>query len=282
LLLDVDRKPFGPANAAETAASILKKTYLLTYLDSRVWVEAVEDQVVRLLHEILNDSEIVIAGDHPRSRFLALRFAERGARVTLFQDPGRGPQMAPIEAMRTLSLEGEELKLCYMKGDAGCAFDALSKANAVVVWPDGAPWFNQRFAKRLAGKAYVLDAGIGTILPDGIAEAQRRGCLLLRIDIWPALTGTLSAAHDSLMKTTEALGWKMFDGVRVVAGGAMGQSGDVIVDSVHHPTRVIGVCDGQGGIRFRYHDTETEQVRRVQAEINRRLVTPQLAGTSAG
>ena len=281
VLLDVDRKPFGPTNAAETAAAILKKTALLTYLDSRVWVEAVEDQVVRLLHEVLNDSEIVIAGDHPRSRFLALRFAERGAHVTLLQDPGRPPEVVPTDAMRTLSLEGEELKLSYMKGDAGCAFDALAKANAVVVWPDREPWFNHRFAKRLSSKTYLIDAGIGTIVPNGIAEAQRRGCLLLRVNIWPALTGTLSATHDSLMKTSEALGWEVLDGVPVVAGGAMGQSGDVIVDSVHHPTRVIGVCDGQGGVRFRFGDEDTERVRRVQAEINRRLVAPQLAGTSA-
>jgi 4-hydroxy-2-oxovalerate aldolase len=281
VLLDVDRKPFGPTNAAETAATVLKKTALLTYLDSRVWVEAVEDQVVRLLHEVLNESEIVIAGDHPRSRLLALRFAERGARVTLLQDPGQPPTVVPIEPMRMLSLEGEQLKLSYMKGDAGCAFDALSKANAVVVWPDGAPWFNQRFAKRLSSKTYVLDAGIGGILPDGISEAQQRGCLLLRVNIWPALTGTLSAAHDSLMKTSDALGWEVLDGVPVVAGGAMGQSGDVIVDSVHHPSRVIGVCDGQGGVRFRFGDEDTGRVRRVQAEINRRLVAPQLAGTSA-
>ena len=89
ILLDVDRKPFGPPNSAEIARRILSKTILLTYLDSRVWVEAVEDQVVRLLQEVLDGSEIVIAGDQPRSRFLALRFAERGAHVTLLKDPGR-------------------------------------------------------------------------------------------------------------------------------------------------------------------------------------------------
>ncbi len=81
------------------------------------------------------------------------------------------------------------------------------------------------------------------------------------------------------METTGALGWETLDGVPVVAGGAMGKSGDVIVDSVHHPTRVIGVCDGQGGVRFRFRDEETERVRRVQAEINRRLVAPQLTRT---
>ncbi len=281
VLLDVDRKPFGPTKAAETAGGILKKTALLTYLDSRVWVEAVEDQVVRLLHEVLNDSEIVIAGDHPRSRFLALRLAERGATVTLLPDPGQERNAPSLDHVRSLSLDGAELKLTLMKAEAGCAFGALSRAKAVVVWPGGAPWFGQRFAKRLTQDTYVLDAGIGTILPDGIAEAQRRGCLLLRVNIWPALTGSLSAAHESLMETREALGWEMLDGVPVVAGGAMGQSGDVIVDSVHHPTRVIGVCNGQGGVRFRFHDEEAVRVRRVQAEINRRLVAPQLTGTSA-
>jgi hypothetical protein len=41
------------------------------------------------------------------------------------------------------------------------------------------------------------------------------------------------------------------------------------------------VCDGHGGVRFRFGDEDTERVRRVQAEINRRLVAPQFAGTSA-
>jgi len=61
----------------------------------------------------------------------------------------------------------------------------------------------------------------------------------------------------------------------------MGRSGDVIVDSVKHPTRIIGVCDGQGNVRFRFNQAEAERVRKVQAEINRRLVTPQMIGTSA-
>ncbi|PYX49919.1 MAG: hypothetical protein DMG79_07395 [Acidobacteria bacterium] len=281
LLLDVDRKPFGPTKPAETAEATLKKTVLLTYLDSRVWVEAVEDQVVRLLHEALNDSEIVIAGDHPRSRFLAMRFAERGARVALLPDPDQTRNTPSLDNLRSLSLDGSELKLSVMTAESGAGFAALGRASVVIVWPSGTPWFGERFTKRLLRTTYVVDAGIGTILPDGIAEAQRRGCLLLRVNIWPALTGSLSAAHESLMETREALGWETLDGVPVVAGGAMGKDGDVIVDSVHHPTRVIGVCDGQGGVRFRYREQEAERVRRVQTEINRLRVAPQLTGTSA-
>ena len=280
ILLDVDRKPFGPTDASEVARNRLKKTSLLTYLDSRVWVEAVEDQVVRLLRESLSGSSIVIAGDHPRSRFLALRLAERGATVALLPDPDQTRNAPTLDHIRSLSFEGSELRLTLMKPDSGVAFDALSKAAAVLVWPAGSPWFGENFAKRLSKGSFVVDAGIGAILPDGIAEAQRRGCLLLRVNIWPALTGALSAAHESLLETRDALGWGTLAQVPVVAGGAMGRSGDVIVDSVKHPTRVIGVCDGHGGVRFKFNDTDAERVRKVQAEINRRLVAPQLAGTT--
>jgi len=281
VLLDVDRRPFTPANAAEIARNRLKKTALLTYLDSRVWVEAVEDQVVRLLHETMTGSRIAIAGDHPRSRFLALRFAERGAQVTLLLEAGIPPG-GEIDALRSLSLAGQNLALSFLTADSEEGQRSISRANIVVVWPAAAPWFGHEFSQHLPQKAYVVDAGIGGILPDGISEAQRRGCLLLRVDIWSALTGALSAAHESLLRTSDALGWESLDGVPVVAGGAMGHAGDIIVDSVHHPTRVIGVCDGRGGVRFRYSEIEAERVRRVQSEINKRLVAPHLTSTTAG
>ncbi|MGC2476988.1 MAG: 4-hydroxy-2-oxovalerate aldolase [Candidatus Sulfotelmatobacter sp.] len=281
VLLDVDRKPFGPANAADTARKMLNKTALLTYLDSRIWVEAVEDQVVRLLSEVLDNAEIAIAGDHPRSHFLALRFAERGAHVTVIRDPEQTRGEHGLDALRSLSLDGANLKLTSTMPNSKEASNTLAKASVVIVWPASTAWFDRSFVQSLSPDAYVLDAGIGGILPDAIAEAQRRGCLLLRVNIWPALTGALSSAHESLMKTQDALGWEKLDGIPVVAGGAMGSSGDIIVDSVHHPTRVIGVCDGHGGVRFRYNEDEAEHVRRVQAEINRRLVAPQLTGTAS-
>jgi 4-hydroxy-2-oxovalerate aldolase len=274
LLLDVDRKQLGPANGAEKARQALKKTALLTYLDSRVWVEAVEDQMVRILNETLTQSKIVVAGDHARSRSLALRLAERGARVTLIQDP-ESTEKSPVDSLRTLSMEGSDLQLIHVRTHDAPA--TLGNADAVIVWPAGPGWFDHSFAALVSPDAYLFDASIGAIPPEGVAEAKRRGCRLLRVNIWPTLTGALSAAHESLLKTKDALGWDTLGGIPVVAGGAMGGSGDVIVDSIHHPTRVVGVCDGCGGVKFRFDEAEAEKVRRVQTEINRRLVSPRMA-----
>jgi len=280
ILLDVDRKPFGPPNAVEIARGCLTKTSLLTYLDSRVWVEAVEDQVVRLLREKLMGVRILIAGDHARSRYLALRLAERGAEVAVVQDPSETGNDPTLDHLGALSSGGSELRLSFIKSESDTACEALSNAAAVLVWPAGTPWFGQSFATRLSKGTFVLDAGIGAILPEGIEEAHRRGCFLLRVNIWPALTGTLAGAHESLLESREALGWRTIHDVPVVAGGAMGRSGDVIVDSVKHPTRVIGVCDGQGGVRFRFSEADAKRVQKVQTEINRRLVAPQMTGTN--
>ena len=176
-------------------------------------------------------------------------------------------------------MEGSELQLTHVSTQDAAA--TLGKADAVIVWPVGPAWFNHRFAALVSPDAYLFDASIGAIPPDGVAEAKRRGCRLLRVNIWPTLTGALSAAHESLLKTKDALGWDTLGGIPVVAGGAMGGSGDVIVDSIHRPTRVVGVCDGCGGVRFRFDELEAEKVRRVQTEINRRLVSPQMAGAAS-
>jgi hypothetical protein len=138
-LLDLDRKPFVPAYALQITHTGLKKTTLLTYLDSRVWIEAVEDQLVRLLHENLVGSTIVIAGDHPRSRFLALRLAERGAAVVLLPDPGQTTDAPAFDQIRRLSLESSGLSLNVMEAQTPRAFEALSKASAVLVWPADDP-----------------------------------------------------------------------------------------------------------------------------------------------
>lgn len=278
ILLDVDRKPFIPEGTTEAARRKLKSTSLLTYLDGRVWIKAVEDQVVRLLQEDLSSSPIVIAGNHSRSRLLALRLAERGAKVAIISDPLPSGEILSADHLHSLSSEGAELDLTLTSADSVAASEAIASAAAVLVWPAGVPWFGRDFANFLPKGAYVVDARIAALLPDGIAEAQRRGCYLLRVNIWPALTGTLSAAHESFLQCREALGWETIDGIPVVAGGAMGRSGDVIVDSVKHPTRVIGVCDGQGGVRFRFNDADADRVRRVQADINCRLVAPHLTG----
>ena len=276
VFLDVDRKPFGPNSAAQIAHRHLHKSLLLTYLDSQVWINAVEDQIVRLLGEALDEMPLVIAGDHPKSRFLAFRLNERRAKVTILAMDDDQPLAPDVGTMGCLSFDPTHFAMSRLTTDSPHAIDRLNHARLIVVWPKGKAWFGSDQAQQLAAGTYVLDAGIGSILPDGQEKARQREALLIRVNVWPTLAGALSAAHESARVYQESHGWDHMAGVPVIAGGALGEHGDVIVDSVRQPTRVIGVSDGHGGVLFSYGDEAREDVRKVTEEINRRLVMPHL------
>jgi len=100
---------------------------------------------------------------------------------------------------------------------------------------------------------YVLDGGLGTISLSGINEAKKRKIFLQKIDI---RMGFLSNAL--LMINTEKLlgkiyGEKRVENFHIVAGGYIGNKGDVVVDSITNPTEIIGIANGEGGLSKSNH-----------------------------
>jgi hypothetical protein len=253
----------------------LRKSLLLTYLDSQVWISAIEDQIVRALGEILEGVPLVIAGDHAKTRFLALRLAERRADVTIL---AAEPELSSPDpsSLASISLAPRQVSIGRVEYNSERAGGALSEARVVVVWPQFDPWFDRELAKHLRSGTYMLDAGIGSILAEAQETARAQQVQLLRVNVWPTLAGALSAAHESARVFGAAFGGEQIAGVTVIAGGALGQYGDVVVDSVHQPTRVIGVADGRGGVLFNYGEDERQSVLKVSEEIHRKLLTPRL------
>jgi hypothetical protein len=62
-------------------------------------------------------------------------------------------------------------------------------------------------------------------------------------------------------------------GVPIVAGGLMGRYGDLVVDSVSNPSRVVGVADGQGGVIYESQPEFSENIEKVEREILRQQVS---------
>lgn len=273
IYLDIDAKPFTVQDAAGVAHSHLKKSLLLTYSDGRVWVDAVVDQVVRLLNEQLADVPIVIVGDHSNGYLLACELAHRRGRVTVLTAAEAGASGARGAIGAAGGAAGRDVP-CFALGSAE-AVARLREARQVVLWTKGPPTFGAHEVRQLQAGAWLLDASIGAVLPDGLEEAHRRGVLPVRVNIWPALAASLLAAHESARVCQTALGWETLAGISVVAGGALGRNGDVIVDSVREPTRVVGVADGRGGVVFSYDPDQAIRVGKVTEEIYRRnLETP--------
>ena len=273
IFLDVDRKLFGARSPAQIARSVLKTSLLLTYLDSRVWISAVEDQGVRLLGESIENRVSVIIGNHPKSRFLALRLAERLSEVILLGEDDGG---FTFKGKKTLSMAPLALKMRAMPMKDPQAAMWIGKADMIVAWTRPMHSLGPKVIRSVAKGALVLDAGMGSLNTEAVVEAQQKGVNLVRLNMWPALAGALAAAHESDRVRREDLGYSEMNGIPVVAGGAIGKAGDVVVDSITYPSRVIGLADGCGGFLSLMDDHAKERVLRVKEEINRVQVAPRV------
>jgi hypothetical protein len=247
VLLDGDHKASAAPDPAALARARLKKATLLTYSDRRTWVDAVVQQLTRLAGEHLAAQTILVAGDHPAVALLAEALSERNVNV------------------RILSVEDLE----KAENEA-----AVREARAVIAWGLEGPVMGPETVGTLGTDVLLLDAGIGSIAPEGIEAAYEHGLTPVRVNMWPCLAGLLEAAHEYALVVHEAFGRGVIDGVPVVAGGAVGRRGDVIVDSIRNPSRVIGMADGDGGVRFAYSEEQAARIAKVKEAIHRRLISP--------
>ena len=90
----------------------------------------------------------------------------------------------------------------------------------------------------------------------------------MRIDFRPAVAATAIELIHMKSIVRHQMGSGVWDGVAVVAGGLIGNHGDVIVDDFGKPTRIIGVADGTGGIEP--IDEANANVQSVRTSIMRR------------
>jgi len=198
----------------------LKASKLLRYSDVAMWRRAVTSQLRALLGGEMRGRLVAIIGVPELTDPLAATLLDLGVIAHVLD---------PTENVATVSA-------------------SLAGVDALVGFAPRTPCVERDHVTRLPEGAIVFDAGIGSIAPAALAEADRRDLRVVRVDMRPALAATaLELIHtDELVH--HRMGRDSWDAVAVIAGGLIGSRGEIIVDSIQHPTRVIGVADGQGGI----------------------------------
>jgi 4-hydroxy-2-oxovalerate aldolase len=246
---DGDLQP-GGWSVASAVRSELRQSRLLAYRDTDTWARAVELQLVEL-HD--GHAPVLIVGADRLASRLAVGLAERGLQVVV---AGEGVTPGAVAAMRLLCHPDVHIE------GAASPEAAASRVSIVAAFEPRAIAVGTIDA--LPSGAVVFDGGIGAIQPAAVARAHARNLRVLRPDMRAALAAELSAAIGTRRVARELMGRSEIDGVPVVAGGVVGHPGDVVVDSITNPTRVLGVAGGDGGVDYSSGD---ERISRVQRAI---------------
>jgi 4-hydroxy-2-oxovalerate aldolase len=125
---------------------------------------------------------------------------------------------------------------------------SLSRADFLVGLTPYEGSIGENEVRQLKSEATIIDAGPGSMSIKAVALALRRRMKIYRLDMRAGLFGEIEAVLQTQRLLSRVAGEKKMKGIRVVAGGVMGRRGDIVVDSVSSPRRIIGIADGQGGI----------------------------------
>lgn len=83
--------------------------------------------------------------------------------------------------------------------------------------------------------------------PSFCEAALAEGLSVCRVDSRTGFSAEISLVIET-KKMVGVMGSAMLSGVNVVAGEIIGRLGNVVVDSIKNPTRIIGIADGLGGL----------------------------------
>lgn len=227
----------------------LTKTELLTYLDHEMWAGATVSHVTLLLGGTVSGRILAVTGAPRLAVRAAAAFAEAGAAVRLdcaVSDVGGSSELAPTLVRMPLP-------------------ECVRDADAVVCLSPRCPAVSAELVGAMRPGALLYDGGIGSLGCDAVPAAEARGIRVVRVDMRPSLAAA-ALERIGIKHIVEAhMGREEWSGITVVAGGLIGREGDLIVDSISHPTRVIGIADGKGGIL--QPDPNDERVRRIRKVV---------------
>jgi len=264
VLMDGEQRDASHQNAYQSVVDVVQKSQVLSYRDSDAHLDAAEAIVAQLL-PVLTGQAVAVCGLSSFAVKLALRLSERGARVLLWDEDGLALQTA----------EGLLSQWGVLKsGPINEPVRTLRPEDQVRILVGGSmrrPTVTRELIQHLAPNGTLLDGGVGSLTEEAVEEAIRRGMRVLRLDMRAGLSGQIATHLETLDLLRSVVGTGELDGISVVAGGSVGKRGSVVVDAIRHPTRVVGIADGRGGLLPAVEAEKCyESVARVKQEMLRR------------
>jgi len=260
--VDSERKPYLKESLAVSIQSQVKKSRFLGYKDSNVWAKSVEQQMEAMLGG-LHGAKIAVYGIDALATKTTLNLLDHGANITVTGAVDEALN-THIVALKNLVGDGNLIAA------AAEPVEAVKDVRALLRFEKTAPLLSREVIEALPADAVVFDAGIGTIAADALAMAHSRNLKIIRPDMRAALAAELASLLGVQKTVDHIMGRAELGGAAVVAGGIVGRYGDVIVDSITNPTRVVGIADGTGHVIYQRKQEFEDAIAKVEEEIVKR------------
>lgn len=231
----------------------------IDYKPNDLTMEAADLTILNFFDRDVSDKSIAIYGTGNIAFKLALRLSERNANIYLY---GRDKNKVKvcIEALKQITFDNDLIHY----GDDN------SKVDSLVSCVSADEVIDISFLEILNKNSLCLDGGIGNFSKEFIELSLEKGHEVRRLDVRQSqeiMDGYIRSRIDS--EFDDVIGRDMINDQPVVAGGIMGRNGEIIVDNISKPSKVIGIANGIGGVKSesKLSNEEREKIKKVESHI---------------
>ncbi|MFH0837528.1 MAG: NAD(P)-binding domain-containing protein [Candidatus Aenigmatarchaeota archaeon] len=240
ILVDAERK-LENVDIEKIVKKNASKSKVFTIKLNDMTVNAVDSLISQLID--IRDKKIAILGVGNIGSKLALKLVERGAYVCISRRNGEKCKKI-ANALNIIKPKQTKVKVIDYHDNIKAAKDS----DIIIGFTPGVPVVTKKMVESMNQSGIIIDGGLGTIFPDAIELSNKLGIKVLRLDMRAGFSGELVTLLETKNLIENIMGKKTIGEITLVAGGYIGKRGDVIVDNISKPMKVLGIADGIGGL----------------------------------
>ena len=245
LFVDIEKKSSNKkdalTNIERATKATIKKSIVKNYKPNDITVDSIENFIQDYFRKDLRGvggKKILILGTGNIGSKVAIRLLESGGNVFLFRrNKNKLKKISEVlniikpkhTKSRSITISSSKLKFEDYDVIIGCS-DNKIKFKKI---------------KRLYKKPLIIDVGKGVFTQPDLNQLNKRNVTVFRLDIENSLSSFIDTSVDTenFFESSFVNKKRKF---RLIKKGILGNDGDVIVDDVMKPKRIIGVCGKDG------------------------------------
>ena len=271
VLVDIEKKVIsknkrlGLVNIERSAKDVIKKSKLHVYKANDLAVGAAETLLNNLFLKDkrgLGGKKLLIFGVGNIGFKLALKFVESGALVYIF----RRQKKLLLNFANTINKIKPEATISRVKILKVIPKD-LSKFNIIISSTDNNDVIKMNQIEKVTKKNILIDVGKGNFSKDATNYLDKKNIIIYRLDTTSSYFSYLENIIITNSLQSHVKFKRKIKKFKFIRQGIVGQKNDIIIDNINLPKKILGICDGEGGL-YAHGQIEKLKIRNL---INKNL-----------
>ena len=248
IFVDIEKKITNKkdvlTNIERVTKGTIKKSIVKNYKPNDITVDSIENFIQDYFRKNLRGvggKKILILGSGNIGSKVAIRLLESGGNIFLFRrNKNKLKKISEVlniikpqhTKSRSNIISSNKLKFEDYDVIIGCSDNEIKFKKI----------------KRLFKKPLIIDVGKGVFSQQDLNQLNEKNITVFRLDIENSLSSFIDTSVDT-ENFFESSFIKKKRKFRLIKKGILGKNGDVIVDDVRKPKRIIGVCGKDGFLK---------------------------------